>query len=62
MSVAVAARCGSLAAVEAALQSGNDVNGCVCSLPAVPTSLASDTVEANSLHWNLTSVLHYVRA
>ncbi|EIE21610.1 RCC1/BLIP-II [Coccomyxa subellipsoidea C-169] len=29
MSVAVAARCGSLAAVEAALQSGNDVNGCV---------------------------------
>ncbi|CAL8469414.1 g8955 [Coccomyxa elongata] len=29
MSVAVAARCGSLAAVDAALQSGGEVNGCV---------------------------------
>ncbi|KAK9908199.1 hypothetical protein WJX75_004163 [Coccomyxa subellipsoidea] len=29
MSVAAAVRCGSLAAVEAALQSGSDVNGCV---------------------------------
>lgn len=49
MSVAAAVRCGSLAAVEAALQSGSDVNGCVCYHPALLASLASHNLGRDKL-------------